>query len=102
MTHHPAITLSPALGVGVSFAITTETFAVNDVLDIHTASGDSLTARIERFDMSGLELSVGMQTFTCRPWKRGDPAVRRDIGATSDWTVQSRPVFKTGKRATQV
>ncbi len=87
MPHYPAITLSPALTHGVTFAIASDIFAIDDTLDIHTSDGHSFAARIERFDMSGLALKIGTDTLNCRPWKPGDRQLRREIGTTSDWTI---------------
>ncbi len=88
MTHHPAISLSPVIAHHVTFVITSSDFEISDVLDIHLSSGGTVTATIERFDMSGLHLNVDGVSYACRPWRNGDRSVRRDVGMTSDWTIQ--------------
>lgn len=88
MARYQARTLSPSLQKGVVFSIAGETFTVGDILDIHTAAGTSLAARITRFDMSGLQLSIGDKTFISGPWKAGDQPFHRDEAMTSTWTVQ--------------
>jgi hypothetical protein len=88
VTHHSAISLSPVIAHDVTFVITATDFEISDVLDIHLSSGGTVPAVIERFDMSGLQLNIDGDVYSCRPWKMGDRAVRRDIGVTSNWTIQ--------------
>lgn len=45
-------------------------------------------ARITRFDMSGLQLSVGDRTYISGPWKAGDQPVQHRDGMTSNWTIR--------------
>lgn len=87
MPHHHAITNSLDLGRGVAFTIQSGALRCQDVLDLRLAEGERTEATVERFDVTGLSISLNGAIFKCRPWRMGDAEVRRLSGTFSVWTI---------------
>ena len=87
MPHHHAITNSQDLGRGVAFTIQSGALRRQDVLDLQLGGNEKIKAVIERFDVTGLFISLNGSLFKCRPWRMGDAGVQRLSGTISSWTI---------------
>ncbi len=88
MPHHHAITSSSDLGRGMSFTVQSGVLRHRDVIDLKLAGGKKADAVIERFDVTGLSISVNGSICQCRPWRMGDATVERLPGTISSWTIE--------------
>ncbi len=88
MPHHHAITNSRDLGRGVAFTIQSGVLRRQDVLDLQLSGNEKAEAIIERFDVTGLCISLNGSVFKCRPWQMGDAEVKRLPGTISSWTIE--------------
>ena len=89
MIEHSASSASPSITSGAALSIQSGRLRRGDSLRVHLAGDGRTKARIERFDMTGLYLSLENQSVKCRPWRRGDMDLTRCRGTSSRFTVET-------------
>jgi len=89
MIEHIASSASPSITSGAALCIQSGSLRRGDALQVSLAGDTRARARVERFDMTGLYLSVDGQRVKCRPWQKGDMDLNRCRGTSSRFTVQS-------------
>ena len=87
MSQFYAITNSRGIGCGMAFTIQSGGLRRLDVLDLQLGENGKIEAVIEHFDAAGLSIRLDGSICRCRPWRRGDAAVKRLPGTISSWTI---------------
>jgi hypothetical protein len=72
---------------GMAFCVKSGALKAGDQIHLRNLDGTTFNTFICRQSSSTLELEFGGLTLICRPWSRGDKAVARPCGTTSNWTV---------------
>ncbi|MCR6659709.1 hypothetical protein [Asticcacaulis taihuensis] len=89
MIEHSASSASASISSGTALCIQSGSLRRGDGLRVDLAGDGRAKARIERFDMTGLYLSVEGQSVKCRPWRKGDMDLTRCRGTSSRFTVET-------------
>lgn len=72
---------------GMTLAIHSGVLRRDDVLNVQMPEDGMLRAVVERFEVTGLYLSMNGKRLICRPWRTGDASTGRVCGTLSKWTV---------------
>ena len=87
MPNHIAISSSRDIGRGMTFTIRSGSLHRDDTLNMEMPGGHSVQAGVERFDPTGLYITIDGARLKCRPWRTGDGDAVRPTGTISKWTV---------------
>lgn len=85
---HTASSQCGSLNRGMTFCVQGGSLHRGDRLLLALENG-SIEALIERFDITGLYLTIEGARVDCRPWQNGDKSLERCRGTSSSWTVES-------------
>lgn len=88
MTRHTASSQCGNLSRGMTFCVQGGSLHSGDQLSLALENG-KIEALIERFDITGLYLTINGARADCRPWQNGDKPLARCRGTSSSWTVES-------------
>ena len=88
MSSYAAVTNGIEIKTGMALCVRSGSLHRGDLLAIETASGAAIRAVVERSAMAELEISIGAKIVKCRPWARGDSLLCRNVGTSSNWTIQ--------------
>ena len=85
---HTASSQCDSLSLGMTFCVQGGSLHRGDRLQLELENG-SVEAHIERFDITGLYLTIDGARADCRPWQNGDKPLARCRGTSSSWTIES-------------
>lgn len=88
MSNYAAITNEREIKTGMALCVKSGSLRAGDVLTIETPAGTMIKAVVEQSALNEMELSIGGKIAKCRPWMRGDPVMCRNVGTTSNWTIE--------------
>lgn len=88
MNRHTASSQCGSLSRGTTFCVQGGSLHNGDRLQLELENG-SVEALVDRFDITGLYLTIDGAHASCRPWQNGDQPVARCWGTSSSWTVES-------------
>jgi hypothetical protein len=87
MSQHLACSSDSEMERGTTLTIRSGALHRHDRLEVEMPEGQTVRAIIERFDPTGLYISLNGNRLICRPWHMGDANACRLSGTVSKWTV---------------